>query len=142
MKTLLTLLLLSLTLFSEDTLIWVDKQIEAIKPPRATVAMSELSKVADPFVFLNVKKIEAENAQKINNKKVYKKKKRYVKLTLSMIMNKKARINSKWYKLGDTLYGYKITKIDENRVTLTQKGKKRILTTYTKKKNLIIKDHK
>jgi len=143
MKVFFALLLLSFTAFGDTTLSWVDKQIEAIKPPRPTIPESQFSKVEDPFIFINVKKLEEKNAVTAKKRKRNSYKKKYkVKLSLSIIMNNKARINSKWYKLGDTLYGYKLTKIDSNRVVLTKRGRTRILSTYTKKKNLIIKDRK
>ena len=45
-----TTLLLS-TLIADETLSWVDKQIEAIKPPRVSVSDSKLSLLKDPFIF-------------------------------------------------------------------------------------------
>ena len=144
MKTLFSISLISL-LYAHITfaneLSWVDEQIEAIKPSRVGVSLQDIAKLHDPFVFLHKKsekkKMQSspsatistpkpiKTAQKVNNG-----------LSLEAILNKSALINGKWYKIGDSLYGYTITKIDIKSVALIKNKKTTILSTQSKKTNL------
>lgn len=151
MKTLLIAIALLLTVsLSSDELAWVDEQVSAIKPPRTGMKSRELSMVRDPFIFLKKNRIDEANnksssktarprstpnriATSSEMKKVVKKKK---SLSVTMLMNSSALINGKWYKLGETVNGYKVSKIDSTSVLLTKKNKKLLLSTNSKNKNL------
>jgi hypothetical protein len=138
----------------DDDLSWVDEQIESIKPKRVGIAPKYISLLKDPFIFLEKNKTKKKDKGKTrytrsrvippsilprptvsktstNSKKVVKK--RTKKLELSAIINDTALIAGKWYKLGDSVRGYKITKITLTDVILERKGGKKItLTTKTK----------
>jgi len=151
MKTFFIIMTILLTVsLSSDELAWVDEQVEAIKPPRTGMKSRELSIVKDPFIFLKKNRIdEAKNKNGIrrarvastpnraatssNVKKVKPKKK---SLSVTMLMNSSAMINGKWYKVGDTVNGYKVSKMDSTSVLLTKKSKKLLLSTNSKNKNL------
>jgi len=144
MKTLiLTMLISSVTtlLFSSE-LTWVDKQIEAIKPPRTGLTKKEISLLKDPFILLveeQQDKKDIKSKKSVKSKYNYKKKirkKRSYHFKLQAIMNKSVLINGKWYKEGDSIYGYKIAKVNRKSVLLLKGTKKLKLTTVSQTKNL------
>ena len=57
-------------------------------------------------------------------------------LTLITILNDRAFINSKWYKKGDKLYGYKIVYIGDDKVILKKESKIKYLQ-IKKTKNIL-----
>lgn len=145
MKTIITLLFISFSsLLLANELHWVDEQIEAIKPARVGLKAHNISKITDPFIF--VKSQEKTIKKSTKSKKIYHSKthryKRYYsikKLHLAMTMNKSAKINGKWYKLGDTIHGYKIVTIDVTSVTLRHHKKDYLISTNSKNKTLKFK---
>lgn len=149
MKILITIALLILTNpLSSDELDWVDKQIEAIKPPRTGLQNSTINTVKDPFIFLKKNRTEKPKNKKIaskrlnTNSKNIKKTivKKRVTLTLDAIMNNSALISGKWYKVGESLNGYKLKTINPTSVLLTKSGKKLLLSTRSINKNLNFKN--
>ncbi|MEA3370263.1 MAG: hypothetical protein U9Q40_02915 [Campylobacterota bacterium] len=155
MKTFFIIISVLLTVnLSSNELSWVNEQVEAIKPPRIGMKNRELSIVKDPFIFLKKNRVEEVNknsSKKLTsgptynkvtsvsngNKKTVKKK---AYLSVSMLMNSSALINGKWYKVGDKVKGYKVSKIDGNSVLLTKKSKNLLLSTKSKSKNLNFKN--
>ncbi len=137
MKT--VLIFLSFFLFislNATELQWVDAQIKAIKPPRIGLKSTTLAKIKDPFIFTKSTKVAKKKPFKI--KKVYHAKhysKRYSlkRLHLSMTMNTSAKINGKWYKVGDVLHRYLITDIQLSSVILKYHKRSYILSTHSKK---------
>ena len=149
MKTLFIMLVLILAVnLSANELQWVDEQIEAIKPPRSGMEVKALTKIKDPFIFLLDKKVKKKDTKaKRYTKASYKKSSKRVnnymlnkRFRLSITINKTARINNKWYKLGDNLSGYKIAKIDASSVVLTKGKKNFLLSTHSKNTNLKFKN--
>ena len=152
MKTFFITMAILLTInLSSNELTWVDEQVEAIKPPRIGMKSRELSILRDPFIFLKKNRTDEtkskngakrartasvpnKTATSSGAKKVIKKKKKG--LSITMLMNSSAMINGKWYKVGDTVNGYKVSKIDSTSVLLTKKSKKLLLSTNSKSKNL------
>jgi len=151
MKTFFISMTILLTLnLSSSELDWVNEQVEAIKPPRTGMKSRELSILKDPFIFLKKNRTDVSTVKKGNKatrpssipgqiatssstKKVVKKNK---SLSVTMLMNSSALINGKWYRVGETVRGYKISKIDTTSVLLTKKSKKLLLSTNSKSKNL------
>ena len=144
--------LLSSLMFGADELGWVDTQIEAIKPPRKGMTNSELANAKSPFIFL--KKNKTESDKKASSKAPSKSKKVVTttdksgkvvskktskNLVLSAVINKSVLINDKWYKLNDSVYGYKLSSISRTTVVLTKGKKKLILTTSDTKQNIKFK---
>ena len=131
-------LFLGVSLFAND-LLWVDEQVEAIKPPRKGMDTTALAKITDPFVFL--KKEEKKAAMtNLNGTSVTTPtqtvKKAPLALALSIIVNNTAMINGAWYKKGDKVNGYQIAQVNQKTVLLTKKKKQLLLTTKSSSKNL------
>ncbi len=67
-------------------------------------------------------------------------KKRNNNLTLSSIFDKKAFINSKWYKENDKIYDYTIIKINKDSVFLKNKNKVIVLRVLPSTQLLSVKE--
>jgi len=142
----------TLILANNLNLSWVDQQVEAIKPPRDGESVSSISKIKDPFIFtkkttistsnttINTSKTE-ESTKNINDKVSQKD----IVLSsgsfiLGAIINESALINNKWYKVGETVNGYKILKINQKTVSLKNASGSKVLTTKTENTKLKFKD--
>jgi len=134
-------LLLGTSLFANE-LSWVDKQVEAIKPPRSGMKNRSLSTIKDPFIFL--KKMKKDEKPTSSTKatsssksvSIHRTKSTKQVLTLLVVLNNKAMINNNWYKQGDKLNGYTIKEINTHSVLLIKKKKKLLLSTKSSNKNL------
>lgn len=141
MKTILIsmpILLLSLNLVANE-LDWVDEQIQLIKPARTGISNLNISKISNPFIpIVKEKKLNSKIKSTSLNpiEKLIKKENIYI---LSAIINKSALINGKWYKLHENIEEFELTNVDRKEVTLSKKGKKIILSTRVKNKNLKFK---
>lgn len=133
-------LMIILSLFVTNTLMsnelsWVDEQIQAIKPPREGMESHDILSIKDPFIFLS--KIKSKKSKIVKNsitpspitQAIVKTKILKKTLSLSMILNKVAMINGDWYKVGDLVNGYRVTKIDRISVILNNQNRKLILST-------------
>ncbi len=157
MKTFFIAIIVLLTVnLNADELSWVDEQVEAIKPPRNGMKNRELASVRDPFIFLPKNKTDkpkSKNTRRSSTPTVRKSataskspgtqniiKKKRGSLTLKTVINSSAMINGKWYKVGDKINGYKVSKIDSTSVLLTKQKKKLLLSTNSKSKNLNFKN--
>ena len=132
------------TLFGND-LAWVDEQIAAIKPARVGITDESIENLKDPFVFLEkngYKKIVIQHKKVTKKKKtvVKKVKKHYIpKLHLQIIVNNSAKIDGKWYRVGDSIKGYKLLDIQKKSIVVSYNGKKSTLYIQKQKSNLKIK---
>jgi len=146
----ITIALLLTANLNSSELDWVNEQVEAIKPPRIGMKNRELSTLKDPFIFLkknrtdkpkgkNVAK-KSRSTSSLNRATVASGKKTTLKkkssLSVSLLMNSSAMINEKWYRVGDKINGYKISKIDSTSVLLIKNKKKLLLSTSSESKNL------
>jgi len=154
MKNIILLSCLLLTSLFSDELAWVDKQIEAIKPVRSGVDLKKLKKLKDPFIFLSEnhyrdykkdrRKVKTYTVLPSHQKKIYKKRKKHslvyvnLKVSLDAIMNKSALINGRWYKVGNSVKGFKVVKITSNSVILVKDNKRAILSIKAKVKKFNI----
>jgi len=151
MKNLLMIipLFISLNLFAENELKWVDEQIQAIKPPRSGISKSSVNATENPFIFLNKIKSKEKRkttytrkVNKVQNKsnsvQIYKKN---ITLRLSAIMNNSALINGRWYKIKDKVGQYTLMEITRKNVLLTYKAKKLLLSTNSKNRSLKFKNN-
>ncbi len=93
-----------------------NKIFKEISKKRVGVANEVLNKVRSPFVSNMV-------YQRIKNKISSVKRKRII-FTLFGILNNEAKINKKWYKIKDKVYGYRLIRIKNNSVILKNKRKK------------------
>ncbi|MCF6330201.1 MAG: hypothetical protein L3I99_01475 [Sulfurimonas sp.] len=144
MKKLTLSLILLTSLLSSNDLVWIDEQIDAIKPPRSGEHNSKISRISDPFIFLE--KNGYKPIKKISKKTDLKKNDSNIKsvfssslLRLSMIMNGSALINNKWYKVDDWVKKYKIIEISNSSVTLRRNSKTKVISTASKNDNLKFK---
>jgi len=130
-------LLFTTQLMAANELSWVDQQIEAIKPPRVGLDLKKLTKVHDPFIYLRKKSKKKSGASRGKKRYTASKTKKIVKrkpfrITLNAILNKSAMINGKWYRVGATVYGYKLAEVNHNQILLTKNNKKILLSTKSK----------
>ena len=134
----LTLSVLLSTSIIANELSWVDKQVDAIKPPRSGMKSSDINRIKNPFIFLEKNRIEIEaSSKKIASKKkenLEPLKKQKVKtvnkvLALGAIMNNSAMISGEWYRIDDSVNGYKVSEINHNSVLLLKQKKKLLLST-------------
>jgi hypothetical protein len=125
-----------------DELAWVDQQIESIKPPREGVSSSVIASLGDPFIFLKkVVPADVKNIPVATSSLVYKSDVKVTpSLQLTAIMNDTALINGEWYKVGDTVHGYKIVAVKMKSVNLVSKKTKLTLSTHSNSKNLKFKN--
>ena len=151
MKTLYIMpLIIFAHLLNANELSWVDEQIKAIQPARE--GMKSIQALKDPFIFLKKDKDDEKLKQKVavassttntlrnpSNKKEKIHKFKKSKFKLSIIMNRSAKINNKWYTLGDIVNGYKILDISPSNVILVKNKKQILLSTNSKNKNLKLK---
>jgi len=140
MKTLLlSIALLSSAVYANE-LNWVDEQVQAIKPARSGMKRQELSSLKNPFIFIkktDKTKKGVKSDKKTGLKKVLKKK---IDLKLTLVINQSAQISGKWYKVGETINGYKIEEITPKAVLLKKKNKELLLTTNSKNNTLKFKN--
>jgi hypothetical protein len=146
---LLPLILTSLAAITNEDLSWVDKQVQAIKPPRDGESLSSISRIKDPFIFLkkdsskSSKKSPASTSKSMTNSGALTSKAPVVftknSLVLGAIINKVALINGNWYKVGERVNGYKVHSISRKSVTLKNGSKTKLLTTASKNKKLKFK---
>ncbi|WP_324170798.1 hypothetical protein [Sulfurimonas sp.] len=145
------LILITLSIYStlsSNELSWVDKQVEAIKPPRKGMKNKALTKIHSPFIYLNAKKYTRKRTSTYNKsakvyttstKSLHSRKKLPKKLVLSAVINKSALINGEWYNLNDVLYGYKLSSIKRTVIILSRGERKITLSTRDTKQNLKFK---
>jgi len=142
MKTIFIIPIFLTTLLLATELEWVDEQIEAIKPPRKGM---EISNVMDPFIFLEKNRPEVKKdtaaasilqplvESSADNIKIDNNGTGKIDFNLTAIINTSAMINGNWYRINDKLEGsYTVVEISKNTVTLKKGNKERILSTYSK----------
>lgn len=150
MKTILLIspILLSTALLSNE-LSWVDKQVDAIKPVRIGVNTRVLASTKSPFIFLEknrdekAKKLKKSIQTKVttnSNKPIIN---RHIKnktvttvLSLEAILNNSVMINGAWYKIGDSINGYKVQEMNYNSVLLVKNKKRLLLSTKSRSKTI------
>lgn len=126
---------------------WVDEQVAAIKPAREGAKNSYLISAKDPFIFLkkgDAKKSYASPSYRTAAKAKMtstaasdeEKSQNKGKLALEAIINKSALIDGKWYQEGQSIYSYKLEKVDNKTVTLKSGQKTIVLSTKTKHRSL------
>jgi hypothetical protein len=145
MKTLLlTLIFVSGTLFANANTDWVDKQVQAIKPPRTGVSHAAINRVKNPFIFVYKKTDGSKTAASKTAKKVVDPKKaaqvaaKKGPLKLAAIMNNSALINGSWYQVNDKVRGYTLSKIETDAVLLKRAKTKKMLFITEENPNIKI----
>jgi hypothetical protein len=132
-----TMLLTSTVLKAEITINDIDKLVNDIKQERSGLTNEEIKTAVDPFVYY--KNGEKPILKTSNVSSVQKKKLRFI---LTAIVDKRVKINNKWYSLHDTVNGYKINNIGDDYVLLSRNATKVrvfIKRPHSKKINFIVK---
>ncbi len=135
------------TVILSSELSWVDKQVDAIQPPRSGMKASDLKRIKKPFIFLEKNrttvskenpKVQLQASTKQNSLVIKKQKIKTVSkvLVLSLLMNNSAMIGREWYKLGDKVNGFEIIEINRNSILLRKQKKKLLLSTNSNTKKL------
>lgn len=97
----------------------IDEIIKNIASKRNILAESQIAAAADAF---EKQKIVADGNE--TNKTVA------PKLELKAILDGQALINDKWLKIGDAIYGYKLSQIGAKSVTITSKKESKRLYIF------------
>ncbi len=108
-------LLLLYPLQAELTVQKIDEMVAKIQGKRQSKVQVDFEKVVSPFGI-----VVQDDA---NSTSVIKTVEQQVNFKLSAIMNDRARINGRWVKPGDTVQGYKVEAVDENRVELKKENR-------------------
>ena len=152
---------LLVTLTTQATeLEWVQTQVDAIKPPRVGLSLSNINSLKNPMVLFVKKETKKDKSKtktntdkkdvvispsKTNNSNsntgsIIVNKNRVQEITktlvLEAIINKSAMISGNWYRLGSIVSGYKLAEVNLTSVVLTKNNKRRVLSTLSKKSNL------
>lgn len=120
-----------------NELSWVDEQVAAIKPARTGIKDYKIDRLRNPFVFLkpfekyskSVRRTSTRTAVSHSSSQVQTVVQSSSALALEAVINKSALINGKWYKEGQSVYGYTLKKVSGNTIYLTKNNKTRVLTT-------------
>jgi len=107
--------LLCMPLVAELTVKKIDKMVEQIQGKRSSKVNVQFEKVASPFA------IVVQNDQ--NSTPVMKTVEQQVSFRLSAIVNDRAMINDRWLAVGDTIQGYVVETVEENRVVLKKSNR-------------------
>ncbi len=129
MKTKLLILTVPFLLNAQSVkpdLSWVDKEVAAIKPPRKGVRLGTLSSLRNPFKAqmllyqTPVKTGSKKSTQTVSVEPVEQK-----PFSLQAIFNSKsAKIDGRWYEIGEKVHGYSVVSIAQDKVVLQRKKKK------------------
>ena len=146
MKTLLfTFIFVTGTLFANANTEWVDKQIEAIKPPRSGVSHASINQIKNPFVYTYATQsakassgVSQTTAGKAGTKTATQTVAQTAPLKLSAVMNNSALISGTWYQANDKVHGYTLAKIEEDSVLLTTSKTKKMLFITEENPNIKI----
>jgi hypothetical protein len=107
--------LLCLPLFAELTVDKIDKMVEQIQGKRSSKMDVHFEKVASPFATVVQEDVNATPVMKTVEQTV--------NFKLSAIINNRAMINDHWVKEGDTIQGYSVERVEENRVVLKKSNR-------------------
>ncbi len=109
----------------------IDKLIEQVKYKRIGLSKSEIAKLKDPF-------IDEKKLQKIIVKQKIIKHRKKVRVTyrLSSIMNDRAKINGRWYHVGQKVGSYRLAYVDPFKGFAVLKRGKRTLRLYLHRRKL------
>lgn len=139
MKTLIfTLILFTGNLFASANTEWVDKQVQAIKPPRSGVSHTAINRVKNPFIFVYKKTEGTSKDTKSGTKTDASKVAKTAPLKLAAVMNNSALINGTWYQVNDKVRGFSIAKIETDSILLQSGKTKKMLFVTQENPNIKI----
>jgi hypothetical protein len=131
------------SLFANANTDWVDKQVQAIKPPRTGISHTAINRVKNPFIFVytqtdGTKSAASKSAKAVDPKKAAELAARRGALKLAAVMNNSALINGTWYQINDKVRGYTLAKIEPDAVLLKSGRTKKMLFITEENPNIKI----
>lgn len=135
-KILLTNLVLSVTLFASGFSMGdINDMVTKIKKEREGISLSTLEFTENPFLIYKPKEKPDEQAVELGDLILPDE----ISYSLKAVFNRKAFIDDKWYKRGETIGGYTIGHISSKSVVLESPSGNRVLNLETKKKLIKLK---
>ena len=101
----------------------ISKQIDRLKSSKRVSASLDYD-VYDPFATAKPLLKQKQIKHRKHHKKV---------IRFQTILNDMVLIKNRWYRVGDKVYGYKITKIGRDSILISKKGKIRRISGAKKK---------
>ncbi len=112
----------------------IEKMVKEIQGQRKSKRKIDFIKMSSPFLVLIPPK---EN--NVTIVKRVERRKKVLRFTLGAIVNQKAYINGRWVKIGENILGYKVEKIDQNKVLLKRDKKEIQLYLPRRERNNLLK---
>jgi len=129
--------LLTVNFLFSSSVIPIINKIDKLKAQEKSHPFKKIEVKYDPF-FTGVK-IMKKIKKTVVKKSIQKRSTHMLKLIA--VLNDKAFIDNKWYGKGDAVEGYRVIKIDSDKVAI-KKGKKMVILHLNNKKILSIKKEK
>jgi len=121
-------------LFASTDIEIIDELIKEIKKKRIGLSEKDIKNPFESYIKNSSKKEQRSSiAKKVQTTKI--------EFRLNAIINNKAKINNKWYKIGSSIDNYKIT-MQNNQCIELQNSNNRIEVCIKKKKNRLFSIHK
>lgn len=111
-------------LFAKKDTAEIDRVFDSISKPRVGLLQGEITGLNSPFSLIK-KVVKSDDNSTLGDGS-------YV---LSAIVADKARINKKWYKIGQELDIYKLSEIQKNKVKLVSGSEEMMLFMYPEDQN-------
>lgn len=93
-----------------------DERFETLTKPRVGLSKEQIMTLKDPFYIQRNKSVSIEQVVEEDT----------MGYKLNGIMDNKAKINSKWYDLGDYIGSYKLVQINENSIIIANDNNKKV----------------
>lgn len=123
-------------LWADTTIKQIDRLVQDIKEERVGLTPQQIESAKDPFVYFGAKSSKGfVPTARPTTVKVGKKRYRF---TLTAIVNDRVKINRRWYRVGEKIYGFKIVRVANGSVYL-QKGHESIRIFMHRRPNKKIK---
>lgn len=113
----------------------ITNMVNKIKKERAGISLGTLESTENPFLTQKPKEKPIDGLEELDELILPNE----VNYSLKAVLNRKAFIDDKWYKKGETIGGYTITNISSKSVTLEGASGHRVLNLDTKKKLIKLK---
>jgi len=108
----------------------IDALIEKVKVKRVGLSAEEIARLKNPF-------IDEERLKKVvkahKNKRV--RKRARLSYRLISILNDRAKINGRWYRVGSRVGGYRLAYVDPIKGFVVLRNKRRSLTLFVHKRS-------
>ncbi len=116
----------------------IDNLVNKIKEKRQGLSPIVITNTPNPFIDEKTLKKEVKKVSTFKQKRLV--------LRLYAILDKRAKINGRWYRIGSKLYGYRLVKTDPLKGYVVLLRKNRVLRLFVqhkrKKRFIKIKDYR